>query len=102
MRMLNWITLICFGVCTSVGSAAPEVPRAATPAAKPAPGAMPAAQNMVADHSAGNPTPLPDPNLMPIDLGAALRLAGVENPEILIAQQRVVLAVAERQFAAAQ
>lgn len=40
--------------------------------------------------------------VQPIDLGAALRLAGVDNPQILIAQQRVVLAVAVRQFAAAQ
>src|SRR5262249_35878820 len=37
-----------------------------------------------------------------IDLAAALKLAGVENPEILIARQRVVYAVAVRQFAAAQ
>jgi outer membrane protein TolC len=37
-----------------------------------------------------------------IDLGAALRLAGVENPEILMARQRVVQAMALRQLAAAQ
>lgn len=39
---------------------------------------------------------------MPIDLPATLRLAGVENPEILIARQRVVEAAALRQYAAAQ
>lgn len=39
--------------------------------------------------------------VMPIDLGAALHLAGVQNPELLIARQRVVEAVAERQLAAA-
>ncbi|MBY0525274.1 MAG: TolC family protein, partial [Gemmataceae bacterium] len=38
----------------------------------------------------------------PIDLASALELAGVENPEILIARQRVVEAVALRQLAAAQ
>lgn len=38
----------------------------------------------------------------PIDLPAALRLAGVDNPDILIARQRVVIAVAQAQFAAAQ
>lgn len=37
-----------------------------------------------------------------IDLGAALRLAGVENPEILRARQRVVEAMAIQQLAAAQ
>ena len=38
----------------------------------------------------------------PIDLASALRLAGVENPEILIARQRVVEASALQMFAAAQ
>ncbi len=37
-----------------------------------------------------------------IDLGSALRLAGVQNPEILLAQARVTEADALRQFAAAQ
>ena len=52
------------------------------------------------------PEPPPDtilqPGEYPIDLGTALRLAGVENPELLLARQRVVEAVAIRQFAAAQ
>lgn len=38
----------------------------------------------------------------PIDLASALRLAGVQNPEILLARERVLQAVAERQLAAAQ
>jgi outer membrane protein TolC len=38
----------------------------------------------------------------PIDLASALKLAGVENPEILMARQRVVYAMAEHQLAAAQ
>lgn len=37
-----------------------------------------------------------------IDLASALRLAGVENPQILLARQRVTEAVAVRQLAAAQ
>ncbi|MHB1560364.1 MAG: TolC family protein [Isosphaeraceae bacterium] len=37
-----------------------------------------------------------------IDLGTALRLAGVQNPEVLIARQRVLEAVAMRQLAVAQ
>ena len=43
-----------------------------------------------------------DPNVRPIDLNTALRLAGVQNPELLIARQRVVEAAALRQLAAAQ
>lgn len=42
------------------------------------------------------------PDVVPIDLPSALRLAGVDNPEILVAQQRILEAVAIRQFAAAQ
>lgn len=38
----------------------------------------------------------------PIDLPSALRLAGVQNPEIQLAQERVLEAVAMRQLAAAQ
>lgn len=43
-----------------------------------------------------------DPNERPIDLGTALRLAGAQNPRLLIARQRVLEAVAQRQFAAVQ
>ena len=38
----------------------------------------------------------------PLDLTTALRLAGVENPELNLARQRVLEAAAFRQFAAAQ
>jgi outer membrane protein TolC len=38
----------------------------------------------------------------PIDLNTALRLAGVQNPELLVARQLVLEAVAQRQLAAAQ
>ena len=40
--------------------------------------------------------------IAPIDLASALKLAGVQNPEILLARERVVEAVALRQLAAAQ
>jgi outer membrane protein TolC len=46
--------------------------------------------------------PLIDSRVRPIDLASALRLAGVANPEILLARERVVEAVALRQQAAAQ
>jgi outer membrane protein TolC len=38
----------------------------------------------------------------PIDLASALRLAGVRNPEVLLAREQVSEAIARRQFAAAQ
>jgi outer membrane protein TolC len=43
-----------------------------------------------------------DPNFRPIDLNSTLRLAGVENPNLNLARQRVVEAVALRQLAAAR
>lgn len=49
----------------------------------------------------------PSPNtilsveVQPIDLTTALRLAGVQNPEINVARRRILIAVAERQLAAA-
>jgi len=55
------------------------------------------------------PTPLlpPSPsilgaNVAPIDLSTALRLANVQNPDLLLARQRVVEAAALQQLAAAQ
>jgi outer membrane protein TolC len=41
-------------------------------------------------------------NFVPIDLNTTLRLAGVQNPDILVAQSRVVESQALRQLAAAQ
>jgi len=43
-----------------------------------------------------------DPAIRPIDLNTALHLAGVQNPDLLIARQRVVEAEALRQLAALQ
>jgi outer membrane protein TolC len=55
------------------------------------------------------PGPLTDPaferleeRAVPIDLGSALRLAGVENLEMIQARQRVEFAVAQQQLTAAQ
>ena len=42
------------------------------------------------------------PDMRPIDLNTALRLAGVQNPELNIARARVTEAIALRQLAAAQ
>ncbi len=53
-----------------------------------------------ASDSSGPEIPVCPPT--PIDLAAALKLANLEDPAILIARQRVVVAVAEAQLAAAQ
>jgi outer membrane protein TolC len=58
----------------------------------------------------GSPVPPPQaqsstilgPEVHPIDLNTALHLAGVQNPDVLLARQVVVEAVAQRQLAAAQ
>jgi outer membrane protein TolC len=50
----------------------------------------------------GPPASILDPETRPIDLRSALKLAGVDNPEILLARQRVGEAVALRQLAAVQ
>jgi outer membrane protein TolC len=42
------------------------------------------------------------PGESPIDLGTALRLAGAENPELLLARERIAEATAVRQLAVAQ
>jgi outer membrane protein TolC len=49
-----------------------------------------------------SPPSILEPEVRPIDLNTALRLAGVENPELNLARQRVVEAAALRQLAAAQ
>ncbi len=51
--------------------------------------------------SASPPTIL-DANIRPIDLNTALRLAGVQSPQLMIARQRIVEAAALRQLAAVQ
>jgi outer membrane protein TolC len=48
------------------------------------------------------PPTILQPGENPIDLGTALRLAGADNPELLLARERVTEVVALRQLAAAQ
>jgi outer membrane protein TolC len=68
----------------------------------------PGAKLNQSDQSAKYPLPGPPPKtiLKPdesaIDLGTALKIAGVENPELLLARSRVAEAVALRQLAVAQ
>src|SRR5262249_10827692 len=77
------------------------VARASQPTGEAAPPDGPPRAPLVSPPPASPPSLL-DPNVRPIDLNTALRLAGVQNPDLLLAQQRVVEAAALRQLAAAQ
>jgi outer membrane protein TolC len=65
------------------------------------PGDRPAAQAQEAQARPLADSVLPA-EAAPVDLASALRLAGVQNPDILLARERVVEAVALQQLAAAQ
>ncbi|WP_439629555.1 TolC family protein [Gemmata sp.] len=74
------------------------------PAGAQVPGTGDAGEKAPAPRPAFDPPPgtILAPGEAPIDLDTALRLAGAENPELLLARQRVVEATALRQLAAAQ
>jgi outer membrane protein TolC len=71
-------------------------------------GQQPAAPPATAPKPVPVRPPEPPPNTIlqpgetPIDLGTALRLAGAENPDLLLARERVSEVTAVRQLAAAQ
>jgi outer membrane protein TolC len=120
----RWPTLIVLASivvgATLVGNASAQGPAPAATTPKPA--APPAVRETT--EPTALPTPLParrspavapsppvmipmppsilDANVRPIDLNSALRLAGVQNPELNLARQRVVEAAAMRMLAAAQ
>lgn len=76
-------------------------------AQNPPPNPRPTGEDKASDKAprrAPDPPPrtILGPGELPIDLGSALKLAGTENPELLLARQRVVEATALRQLAAAQ
>jgi hypothetical protein len=78
----------------------------AQPPAGPAKSAPPVDQGTKADdkaaRDAGPPPTILKPGDYPIDIGTALRLAGEENPQLLLARARLSQTVAERQLASAQ
>jgi outer membrane protein TolC len=80
----------------SVRAGAPPLPPAGPvgPPAAPAPPLSSAGDSVLDLFNTGE--------TQTIDLAAALRLAGISNPQILIARQRVLETVALRQYAAAQ
>jgi outer membrane protein TolC len=99
-RPWPWIAagLVCISTCPAVFSQHPA-------------SELPLPKNVQSDGkdqpaksiTLGSPPPsILQPGENPIDLGSALRLAGVENPELLLARQRITEATAIRQLAVAQ
>lgn len=117
----HWVRLIggagLWGA-TSLSMAAPPPPRFETPPPPPrfnAPAEPPVKQAPVqtasqssARRTAGSPAPSrssildAQPDTTTIDLASALDLAGVRNPQIMMARERITETAAIRQFAAAQ
>lgn len=71
------------------------------PPAKPAE-QLPAPRALSEQPVFPEPASILPPAAQPIDLASALQLAGVQNAQILLARERVVASMAERQLAAAQ
>jgi len=91
------------------GQDPPSTARPDGPDPGPLPRALPEVRRRSAAAGAAaivSPPPSPPtilgPDVRPIDLNTALRLAGVQNPELNLARQRVVEAAALRQLAAVQ
>jgi outer membrane protein TolC len=94
LRRLSRCLCAVIALLAVAGWAASQAPRQADP---PAPSKAGAGVTI-----APPPPSQLNPDVKPIDLCTALKLAGVDNPEILLARERVTAADAERQFAAAQ
>jgi outer membrane protein TolC len=117
-RLRPWLTAaLLWGSAAVIGAEIPDRAPEALPAPdRPARRDQEPSRNTL-DKPAGNRTPgngggqsalvppspsILAPNVQPIDLNTALRLAGVQNPDLMIALQRVVEASAFQQLAAAQ
>jgi len=109
-RMISAGLLLLLPAATAPLSWAEAAQAAPTPAPDPDTPALPddapagPAGDAAATAVAIPPSPptILDPATRPIDLNTALRLAGVQNPQLLIARQRVAEAAALRQLAAVQ
>ncbi len=93
----SWLTLVLF-VGGSGWLANPGQAQGISPDVSPQRGGRPSAASLVIP----SPPSILNPEVRDLDLNTALRLAGVENPELNLARQRVVEAAAVRMFAAAQ
>ncbi len=93
----SWLATACLAAW--IGSAHDA---AVAQVAPPVPPALPGSGPARPPANAPSPPSILGPEVRPIDLNTALRLAGVENPELNLARQRVVEAAALRMLAAAQ
>lgn len=94
------VVLLAAGLCGRPPGAAGQPPRDEKPKGQEK---LPPQRPIAADQALRTPVEsILDNQVKPIDLASALKLAGVQNPEILLARERVVEAVALRQLAAAQ
>src|SRR5262249_49412114 len=97
-RVARWLVLLAVaGLCGPAG--AQERP---PDGARPREQLPPPRPEGPEDQPPAAPATLLGGEARPIDLASALKLAGVQNPEILLARERVVEAAAQRQLAAAQ
>ena len=103
---LGLLIVSCVVFLLTRGAAAddPQVERERKP-----PEALPLRHGERSPSRGSIPPPIPPPQatilpaeVQPIDLGTALRLAGVQNPQLMLARQRVVEASALQQLAAAE
>ncbi len=103
-RTVLWCgaSLAAVGLVVPPSSGRTDPPQAAGQAAeKAAPERLPPPRQPPAE-AVPSIAPLIDSQVQPVDLASALRLGGAQNPEILLARERVVEAVALRQLAAVQ
>jgi len=98
---LIWGRAAAVLLMVGMGSVAAQPP-GEPPAKKNAPDVPPDAPAKATIAAEAAPKSILQPGENPIDLGTALRLAGVENPELLLARTRISEVAALRQLAAAQ
>src|SRR4051812_39023529 len=110
----SWSTLGILTIILAASSVASRAQQDAQPDAPSPPGRPPEIPEALPGQAPGGaradiPLPVPvspptilHPESQPIDLDTALRLAGVQNPELNVARQRVLESVAMRQLAAAR
>ncbi len=101
IAVVTLLTAVGESAAQSTTEAARIRPTDSAPSALTRP-ALPPGRRLAAPLSVPSPPTILAADVRPIDLNTALRLAGVQNPELNLARQRVVEAAALRQLAAAQ
>jgi outer membrane protein TolC len=108
--LIGWVVVLILAAAAPQGRAQTNPPPRSQRSPRPGrgPDALPGAEGPRARNPnvAVVPPPATPPSILgaevrPIDLGTALRLANVQNPELNIARQRILEAAALRQLAAA-